>query len=80
MCIFYMLWICCKGYNFLSKCIINWIKYSGDEWLVAIKALQEGKRKSKNAEIKKEEEMKWSNLWAIHQSLQIRCKLRWAKL
>jgi hypothetical protein len=52
MCVFYMLWICCKGYNFLSMCNINWVKYSGDEWLVAIKASQEGKRKSKKVAIK----------------------------
>jgi hypothetical protein len=60
MCVFYMLWICCKGYYFFLMCIINWIKYTGDEWLVAIKALQEGKRKSKKVEIKGRR--KWNDL------------------
>jgi hypothetical protein len=60
MCVFYMLWICCKGYNFLSMCDINWIKYSGDEWLVAIKALQEGKRNQRRWQEKGRR--KWSDL------------------
>jgi len=29
MCAFYIPWICCKGYNYLSMSIINWTKCMG---------------------------------------------------
>jgi hypothetical protein len=49
-----------------------------NEWLVAIKALQEGKM-IENTVVEKRKK-KLFNLWAIHQSLKIGCKLRWTKL
>jgi hypothetical protein len=29
MCVICIPWICCKGYNFPSMCVINWIKSMG---------------------------------------------------
>jgi len=38
-----------------------------DEWLFAIEALQEGKKKAK----------KWFSFWAIRQCSPIGCTMRW---
>jgi len=31
MCAFYIPWICCRGYNLLSMCVINWTKFMGGQ-------------------------------------------------
>jgi len=35
-CVFYISWICLWGFDFLSICVINWIKFMEEEWLVDI--------------------------------------------
>ncbi len=65
MCAFYIPWIYCTGYNFLWMCVIK--------WLIAIEALQEGKRKQRGQQKKGRRRKNSSSLWAIHQCLQIGC-------
>jgi len=72
MCVFYIPWICCGGYNFLLMCVISWIKYMGwgmTCWHISIT------RRGKKNDLKK-----WFSLWANRQYLEIGCKLKWAKL
>jgi hypothetical protein len=75
MCVFLCPMNMLKGYNFFSTFELNaW----EDTWIVAIEALQEGKMKV-NKVGKEKEKKKWYNLWAIHQYLQIRFKLKQAR-
>jgi hypothetical protein len=52
MCVFYMPWECCEGYNFLSIWVINWIECLQGWMIYWHRTLQEGK---KNKEIEKQE-------------------------
>jgi hypothetical protein len=46
MCAFYISWIC-WGYNFLSICVINWIKCM-DGWMTCCHKIFTKKKKKKN--------------------------------
>ncbi len=80
MCVYYIPWICCGGYNFLLMCVINWIKCMGGSITCWHTNFTRRKQKQKNQQKKEEDFRKQFSLWENHQYLQIRCKLKWAKL
>ncbi len=48
-----------------------------DEWLLPYELYKKGKNKGDKK--KGRGKFKWSSLWAIHQYLQIGCKMTWAR-
>jgi len=73
---FYIPWICCRGYNFLSICVINWIKCTWTWMTCCCKSFTRRKNGNKKGGKKTK---RYINLCAIHQCLQIGCKLRWVR-
>jgi hypothetical protein len=67
MCVFYILWICYRGCNFISIYVINLIKCTKDERLATIEVLQE-KNENKEGDLKKEND-------PIHGQYTNACKL-----
>ncbi len=57
--------------------VIIWIKCMGKWMTCCIKKLHKGKMIEKKIAEKGEKREKLFNLWAIHQCLKIRCKMKW---
>jgi hypothetical protein len=53
MCALYIPWICCKGCNFLSMCVINWINCMGGWMTCCHKILIEKNKVKKVAKMEK---------------------------
>jgi len=60
MCAFHILWICCKGCNFLLMCVVIWIKCMG-RWInYCYKSF--ARRRKEGKESREKEEKKGSDL------------------
>ncbi len=67
MCVFYIPWMCCGGYNFFLMCVINWIRCMGGWMICWHTSFTMGKKKNKEINEKIYDLKKWSSLWTNNQ-------------
>ncbi len=77
MCVFYIPYVVGVVNLFQCASLIE-LNACEDERFIAINFFQNKKRKAKNV-AKEKKKKKWSNLWSMHQCLQIGCKLRFPR-